>query len=104
MARQGSTGLAFRVRPHRDSAVARHDAPLIDERAASRRRTATEDGDERSGATRRIRSSSRLANRIEPRNLDEFVGYYAPHDAPLIDERAATRGRVATEGGDGRPE
>jgi len=45
-----------------------NDAPLIGERAATRRRSATEGGDEHAGAkSALIRSSSRIANGIKRR-------------------------------------
>ena len=47
-------GRTFRVR-HASSGVARHDAPLIDERAATRWRRAAEGGDEDAGAKGAIR-------------------------------------------------
>jgi hypothetical protein len=39
--------------PHSPALVAHHDAPLIDERASARGRSATEGGDERAGAKSR---------------------------------------------------
>jgi hypothetical protein len=45
--------------------VARHDTPLIGERAATRGHVATEGDDERDGVMRRHPSCTSLANRIE---------------------------------------
>jgi hypothetical protein len=88
------------------ASVAGHDTPLIAERAA---RAATEGGDERTGARRdqfqrqfanargERRDQGARSSRADRRMWD---GMRAGGDAPLIDERAATRGRLATEGGD----
>jgi hypothetical protein len=105
-----------------------HDAPLIGERAATRGRSAMERGDERAGVKRVIRSCFSLANGSDGGNRDPMAATRPPkrvgqtddaepatrlsspvfcaapspahHDAPLIAERAATRGRGAMEGGD----
>jgi hypothetical protein len=71
--------------PRHPSAVARHDAPFIGERAAARGRSATEGDDAQAGAKRALRASSGQASWI---------------DTPLISQRAATCGRSATECGD----
>ena len=109
-------------RPHSPAFVAGHDAPLIGERAATRGRSAMEGGDEHAGAKSAIRSRSSLANRIERREPRRVGGHSIAEDAvsteprcrgdisrphpiafvaaaaaPLIGERAARRGRIATE-------
>ena len=61
-------GLDKRFAPH--AAVATNDAPLIGERAATRERIATEDGDDHAGLKWACQFEPSLANRIgrrEPR-------------------------------------
>jgi hypothetical protein len=81
---------------------------LIDERAATRG-VATEGGDERAGARRAL--SVRDPVLWQPRSRTargDWASVARPHsptpstanDAPLIAARAATRGRIATGGGD----
>jgi hypothetical protein len=108
-------------RPHSAAHVAANDAPLIDERAATRGRGATECGDGHAGAKRALsvrtapsRTGSNGGQRESfvwqsaephcPRRPDEHFASalarpLAGSDAPLIGERAATRGHFATEGG-----
>jgi hypothetical protein len=54
-------------RPHPSASVAHRDAPLIDERAATRRRTATEGGDSHAGARQAL--SVEWLRRIDAREL-----------------------------------
>jgi hypothetical protein len=58
--------------------VARHDAPLLGERAATRGRVATEGGDEHGGEKTVIRSIFRFANRIDRRELDALAAIRSP--------------------------
>ena len=55
-------------RPHPSAFVAANDAPLIDERAATRGRSATEGGDERAGA------KARYPFALQPREPDRTAG------------------------------
>ena len=88
---------------------------LIGERAATRGRVAMEGGDERGGANGgysfalqplepdRPAEPRAVGGAALPEGLDERfasapVLFVAGNDAPLIGERAATRGRSATEG------
>jgi len=95
-------------RPHATAFVARNDASPIGEGAATRGRRATEGGDERAGARRALSVRDPTLQRLaQPHCPNDWINLSRPHppavvarhDAPLIGERAATRGRVATEGG-----
>jgi hypothetical protein len=94
-----------------------NDAPLISERAASRGRIATEGGDEHAGEKRALSRPRRDERGMcfvrkygihtvslavaEPRAAWGWTSVSpAPNDAPLIDERAATRRSIAAEDGD----
>jgi hypothetical protein len=91
---------------HPPASISGNDAPLIGARAATLGRGATEGGDEHGGVRRAlIRSSSGSSEPLCPMGLAEYFASapgpsVARHHAPLIDERAASRGRAATEGGD----
>jgi hypothetical protein len=58
------------------------------------------------GPRQRLRHNARRKRREEGRarssNTHPSAAFVADNNAPLIDERAATRGRSATEGGDER--
>jgi hypothetical protein len=122
-----ATGMSV-LHPHPSAFAAGHDAPLIGERAATAAQRNGRQRGARRCERRVIGSRSSLANRIERREptrrrpLDrrERVGqtddpeprlrfsppvFCAPPsspatEAPLVDERAATRGRIGVEGGD----
>jgi hypothetical protein len=94
--------------------VAGHDAPCIDERAAARGRSATEGGDEHAGVNRvlsvrgfSLSKTSVAHNATRDTHARGWRAGYATtfvagDDVPLSGERAAARGRSATEGGDER--
>jgi hypothetical protein len=94
-------------RPHAP-ASAGNDAPCIDERAATRGRISTECGDAHAGSksASSVRApawrtfTAKRRDQGRARWLVHPAAFVAGSDAPLIGERAATRRRIATEGGD----
>jgi hypothetical protein len=93
---------------HSPACVADNDAPLIGERAATRGRTAMGSGDEHGIVKRESRAHEpHRARNLDaspmtqhcPRDWMSVRGRTHPshrrHDARLIDERAATAGKVA---------
>jgi len=110
-------------RPHPPAPIAGNDAPLIGERVTTCGRSEAESSDERAACEAGVISlcsSPREPDRTawtmsrwrppEPHRPRDWISARRPHkaacvaghDAPLIDERAATRGRSATEGSDER--
>jgi hypothetical protein len=85
--------------------VAGNGAPLISGCAATRGRSATQGADECAEVEERSPFELQPRERRYSRRASSSVypaAFVAGHDAPLIGERAAARGRIAMEGGDAR--
>jgi hypothetical protein len=116
------SGLDERFAPHPSPCVAGNDAPLVAERATPRWRIATEGGDAHADVGgrrpfglqhRELDRTAGTSTRWRPdsmppgasgdwneRSASAPVRLRRRNDAPLVDDRAATRGRIAIEGSD----
>jgi hypothetical protein len=82
--------------------VAGHDAPLIGERAETRGRSATKVAMSAPAANDHDQGRARSSMTSRPMSIApaHTAAPVTVNDAPLIGERAATRGRITTKGGD----